>query len=921
MRRRYFVCLLVMYFFLGTSGFSQTGFQGAKENPYIKLSQLNGKTIEDIISSLPLDKQIKKTNLHQVTDTPRVAWKRHYSYIAYDTTYTSISLSALVVDDSGNVYVTGSGGTRKYDSAGHEVWAVDFSGNDMLIDSHGYLSITGSGTAKYDRIGTQIWTSTFGGTTLVTDKTSNTYVGMAEVVSFWDDEEYPPRIVLLSYYDATKIDSYGNVEWHITDTLSIESGPGNVGRRPFAITHDERTGYVYVTCDDATIKYDSLGNRVWKKPVKGYDITLDTSGNLYIVHPLSIAKYDTGGTIQWSDDTTGGNIILLDDSGCVYTTDGSFTRKYTSDGVLLWVSPYGGKSFVLDDSGNVYIIGTIIDSVTKEDFRTVKLSRDGAMVWETFYNGPANGSDIGIAINCDSAGNVFVAGSSEESQGYSSYATIKYDESGVEQLVRRHSKEPTVSTSEQCRAEAFAVDSTGDIYVVGNCEVSYADNDIALVKYDPSGQELWSARYIPDSTFVHDMAVDRLGNIYITGSKTVSYNRDGNLRWVSDSSGYHVAVDDSLYVIIQGRYSITKMDSGGTIIWYCQSSVNWDLWISSDPHRSFVIDPSGNILTMGFETDQIVTSKYNSDGLVAWTVRDTGKPGWISLDHEGNIFLAGNCPDTGRLYRDVVIKYNSSGERQWSSSIGLSTFVEFPGIVIDGNGCIHIPYHFGLGHYVMIKRDSMGNVLQYPFQDTLLVPWYFYDTGFAPRSIEIDNLNNKYVGGYGYHGSQYTSFKLYKFEPDDLLEWEIDSYTGENVDEQAIGMRVDNKGNIYIVGTSAYGSYSEPDRSVFTVLKYEQIPTGVSERQAIPTSYKLEQNYPNPFNPSTTICYELPKASFVTLKVYNVLGQEVATLMNEKRESGRYTVEFDASGLTSGVYFYAFVAGGFVETKKLLIIR
>ncbi len=89
----------------------------------------------------------------------------------------------------------------------------------------------------------------------------------------------------------------------------------------------------------------------------------------------------------------------------------------------------------------------------------------------------------------------------------------------------------------------------------------------------------------------------------------------------------------------------------------------------------------------------------------------------------------------------------------------------------------------------------------------------------------------------------------------------------------------------------------------------------------IPEEYSLEQNYPNPFNPSTTISWQSPVGSRQTLKVYDILGNEVATLVDEYREAGRYEVEFNASQLSSGIYFYKLTAGSFSQTKKMTIIK
>jgi hypothetical protein len=97
---------------------------------------------------------------------------------------------------------------------------------------------------------------------------------------------------------------------------------------------------------------------------------------------------------------------------------------------------------------------------------------------------------------------------------------------------------------------------------------------------------------------------------------------------------------------------------------------------------------------------------------------------------------------------------------------------------------------------------------------------------------------------------------------------------------------------------------------------------GVSESAgSIPTEFRLFQNYPNPFNPRTTIKFELPKASQVRLSVYDMLGREVAVLVNEKRDAGVYEVKFEGSNLASGVYFYRIQAGDYVATKKLLLMK
>ena len=87
------------------------------------------------------------------------------------------------------------------------------------------------------------------------------------------------------------------------------------------------------------------------------------------------------------------------------------------------------------------------------------------------------------------------------------------------------------------------------------------------------------------------------------------------------------------------------------------------------------------------------------------------------------------------------------------------------------------------------------------------------------------------------------------------------------------------------------------------------------------TEYLLDQNYPNPFNPSTTIKYQIPEDGLVTLKIYDILGKEVKTLVNEQKATGRYEARFNASDLATGVYVYRLSVNDFVSVKKMLLIK
>lgn len=115
--------------------------------------------------------------------------------------------------------------------------------------------------------------------------------------------------------------------------------------------------------------------------------------------------------------------------------------------------------------------------------------------------------------------------------------------------------------------------------------------------------------------------------------------------------------------------------------------------------------------------------------------------------------------------------------------------------------------------------------------------------------------------------------------------------------------------------------YCEPHLSMgMTGTIIVQNPVSV-EDEFVVDQFKLEQNYPNPFNPSTRISYSVPATTDVNLKVFDIMGNEVATLVNKEQPAGNYQIDFDASNLSGGVYFYQLTTNSFVDTKKMILIK
>jgi hypothetical protein len=222
---------------------------------------------------------------------------------------------------------------------------------------------------------------------------------------------------------------------------------------------------------------------------------------------------------------------------------------------------------------------------------------------------------------------------------------------------------------------------------------------------------------------------------------------------------------------------------------------------------------------------------------------------------------------------------------------------------------------------------------QYTRVDTLTACVYYYTTEpvFPENEFLFDSLladsGDIFAGSFGGH-----SFLGGNFFQTVCLDVYIDTIFGFVTNFKDYQDESDIPAVTYTMGKGLgfIASYAWELAFWSTSLKYAKINgveygtqiTAIEDKRSDqPEDYILYQNYPNPFNPSTNIDYVLPRPDFVTLKVYDVLGNEIKTFVNEEKNSGRYNVSFNGNGLASGIYFYVLRVGNFVQSRKMLLLK
>lgn len=465
-------------------------------------------------------------------------------------------------------------------------------------------------------------------------------------------------------------------------------------------------------------------------------------------------------------------------------------------------------------------------------------------------------------------------------------------------------------------ALATFVDDSGYVYVTGVIGLSSTTGDYCTIKYKPNGDSLWVRIYGQSGNtyeVARDIITDSIGNVYVTGDHyTIKYNNNGNFLWLSsnNSSGIKIINDYSNNILVLGKlqnyyYTITKYNPNNGDSLYRK-------YISARNNSyDMVIDKQNNIYIAGIANgpfppnyQDFLVVKVSSSGDSLWSWRYNGPDPQqpfdaayaICIDDSGYVYATGGSDDINGTGNWFTVKLTPNGDSVWTRRFNIGGSYAYD-IDADRFGNIYVSGITNITQATVVKYSNSGT-----FQWSRTLP-HTMILGYRPYQT-LDTTGSVYITATS---DNFNGLQLVKYSPSGVQLWFINYNYTEPRD-----IMVKNT-YLYITG----GFYGVN----MITLKYSQ-PIGIQPiSNEIPNSFKLYQNYPNPFNSSTNIVFDIPTKDFISLKIYDVLGREVADLISEELNPDKYEYEWSILSLPSGIYFYKLTSNNYSETKKLILIK
>jgi hypothetical protein len=403
---------------------------------------------------------------------------------------------------------------------------------------------------------------------------------------------------------------------------------------------------------------------------------------------------------------------------------------------------------------------------------------------------------------------------------------------------------------------SMVLDGSGNIYVAGwSWSISSTPSDIALTKYDPNGNRLWSSLYdaCSDSDRANALAVDGQGNVYVTGRsrcftsgddiQTVKYDANGNKLWsaryVGSGSGdeaYAIAVDSQGNVYVAGRYNLLysaydyltlKYDTNGNLLWAVQFAGDPSVYMDDIP-VALALDAQGNVYVTGYSPNLVnsavdyVTVKYDANGNELWVARRNGAGNWvdiptaIAVDTQGNVYVTGYSTSSFGANEYLTVKYDTNGNELWAARYDggvLNASDTAYALALDSQGNVYVTGVSGNSSgnfdYATVKYDPNGVEL-----------WVARYNGpingqDIARAIAVDSQGSVYVTGESAGAGTQGDFLTIKYDTNGNQLW-LARYNGPNNTWDAVrAIALDRQGSVYVVGESSFSS---------VVVKYVQCP-------------------------------------------------------------------------------------------------
>ena len=614
------------------------------------------------------------------------------------------------------------------------------------------------------------------------------------------------------------------------------------------------------------------------------------------------------------------------------------------------------NALAIDRQGRIYVGGRFTRAGEVSANRVARFDPQ-ANSWSALGTGANNGisgdetSFPGPSVSAlavDEQGRVYVGGDFTQAGGVSARSVARFDPATNSWSALGAGVSFSLGSGGE--VNALAIDGQGRVYVGGRFTRAGGVSANNVARFDPQANS-WSALGTGAnngvSGSVNALAVDGQGLVYVGGrfaqavgvsaSSVARFNPATN-SWSALGTGGGSGTNDivrALAVDGQGRVYVGGLftQAGG---------------VSANSVARF--DPATNSWsTLGTGANNGVT------GLPILGIPDLPLPpdfppdfvlpgivGALAVDGQGNVYVGGAFTRAGGVSANSVARFNPA-TNSWSalgtgSSNGVSgsrnPILPVPSVsalAVDGQGRVYVGGDFTEAGGVSARSVARFN----PATNS----WSALGTGAnngvsgdetplsgpSVSALAVDGQGRVYVGGRFTRAGEVSANRVARFDPQanswSALGTGANNGVGGITSTISVGVNtfaVDRQGRVYVGGNFTTAG----DVASAYIARWNSAASRIEQISAdVPKTFLLEQNYPNPFNPSTTIRYQLPVASEVKLEVYDVLGKKIATLVNERQSAGSYQVVWNASGLSSGTYFYRLQAGTFVETKKMIMVK